>query len=196
LKKKIIWGIIIFFGLLFVGSAIYGIAIAVPDAGTYGSNTDSSTGPTNPTTTPLDLTTQQGIEAYTTDLINQMSTAPYGQLEGTRYIATTKELQVTFYIPSSQVWDNNNLKNMIEINCYDVEHVIWTSKLKNVAASAVIHIQSDLVDKYNNTSKGEVGNVTLKAETAKQFNWDDNVFEQAWDNQAYDSQWILPSLNS
>jgi len=162
-------------------------------------NADLTPVPTDtptPTPTPIDLTTHQGVEAYTREVISNMSNVPFGQLEGVAYTASTKELQVLFYIPSNQVWDNNHLKNMIEINCYDVEHAIWTSKLKNIIAEAGVHIESDLVDKYNNTSKGEVGEVMLKAETAKLFNWDDNAFELAWNDQAYDSQWMLPSLNN
>lgn len=157
--------------------------------------TDTPVPPT-PTPTPINLVTQDGVEGYTKFVINNMGATRYGQLDSVMYTTSAQELEVTLYISSDQIWDNNHLKNMIKINCYDVEHAIWTSKLQSVIAVAVIHIQSDLVDKYNHTSKGDVGKVTLKAETAKLFNWDDDAFEQTWDNQAYDDQWMLPSLNS
>lgn len=157
--------------------------------------TDTPVPPT-PTPTPIDLTTYQGVEAYTKNIIDNMSTVSFGQLDRVAYATNTKELQVTFYISSDQVLDDNHMKDMIKINCYNVEQTIWTSRLKGVINQAIVHIQSDLVDRYGNESKGEVGNVVLTAATAKLFNWNNLNFNSAWDNETYDRQWMLPSLNS
>lgn len=147
-----------------------------------------------PTPTPVDLKTHQGVEAYASTVVGQMETKPYGQFMGGAYTESTKQLQLLFYIPSSMVPDNGHLKNMIETNSYDVEQAIWTSKLKGVVGTVVVHTQGDLVDKYGNNVKGEVGTVTLKADTAKLFNWNNLTFDKAWDNQIYDNQWMLPDV--
>ncbi|GHO45166.1 hypothetical protein [Ktedonospora formicarum] len=155
--------------------------------------TDTPVPPT-PTPTPVNLKTHQGVEAYATSVIDHMKMSPYGQFEGVAYTQKTKQLQLLFYIPSSTVLNGNHLKNMIESNCYDVEHAIWTSKLKGVVSTVAVHIQSDLVDRYGHNSKGDAGYVVLKANTEKRFVWDNLSIEDAWNNQIYDEQWLLPDV--
>ena len=185
--------------LLVVLALCIGVVQAVahnPDLQT-NDNTAFTPQPTDtfiPTPTPINLATRQGVEVYTKQILDNLSPTPYGSREGILYTENTKELQVLFYISSNQVLDNNNLKNMIEINCFDTQKALWTSRLKGIVNSIIIHIQSDLVDKYGNQSKGEVGTATLTSATNSMIQWDNIDFGPAWDNQVYDVQWMLPSI--
>ena len=187
------------FMLLVILALCIGVVQAVvrnPDLQT-NDNTAFTPQPTDTpiqTPTPINLTTRQGIEVYAKQILDNLSPVPYGSREGIVYTENTKELQVLFYISSNQVLDNNNLKNMIEINCFDAQKALWTSKLKRIVNSIIIHIQSDLVDKYGNQSKGEVGTATLTSATNLMIQWDNIDFGSAWDNQVYDDQWMLPSI--
>ncbi len=168
--------------------------------------TASATEPPTPTPTPTptpDLTTKQGIISYTKHILANPDiwSSSNEELIGDLVKVEVSEgngvgVNVTYYVPSRQIADNQDAKNIIRIDCFDIEWMLWHSQLSSALNYINVYIQSDLVDKYGNSSQGNMGYVFLLKKTEKKFNWDGLYARSAWDNKVYDTQWALPSIEN
>jgi hypothetical protein len=148
--------------------------------------------PVPPTPTP-NLSTEAGLVAYTKNVLSGVTLS--GSI--TSVTAEGEVLHVTEYIDGNGVWDNSAAKTDVQDDSFTIQKAIWTdSKLKPNVSVVYVDIQSDLTDAYGNTSKGDIGRANLMADTAAKFNWNNLSAQDAWNNQDYNSQWMLPSLNS
>lgn len=146
--------------------------------------------PAPPTPTP-DLNTETGMVAYIKSVLSGVTLS--GSV--TSVTAEGEVLHVTEYIDGNSVLDNSAAKSDVQNDSFTIQKAIWTDgRLKGNVSVVYVDIQSDLTDAYGNTSKGDIGRANLMAGTAAKFNWSGLSAQDAWNNQDYDSQWMLPDI--
>ncbi|EFH85667.1 hypothetical protein [Ktedonobacter racemifer] len=180
---------------IILGSLILYFVVAANNPAMQASiNADLTPVPTDtpvpPTPTP-NLKTTRGVEAYVTQLLG--SGIGGAQVTKVTYDPDQKSLEVYFY--QDAFWDNGSAKTEIEFDCFNVLKDIWMDNtLKGMLTFVTFHLQSKLTDVYGNSSTDDIGRATLTKDTASKFHWDNLSEQDAWNNQIYDDQWMLPDI--
>lgn len=144
--------------------------------------------PVPPTPTP-NLNTDSGVVAYAKNILSGLS--PHGSIT---QVDNNGGLHVVDYISSKMFLSNSAARDDVQQDCFFIEQALWTSRLNLVEPAIYVDVQSDLVDKYGNSSRGDIGKVALSRDTEKKFNWANLDYQTAWNNKIFDQQWLLPDI--
>lgn len=98
---------------------------------------------------------------------------------------------VVVQITLSEMLDQGDARNTIQLNCFNIEKALWTdhiTSLKDVALA----FRDPSQDKYGNPSISPYGSCDLTAAIAARFNWDNLTISGSWN--AYDSAQFYPII--
>lgn len=81
----------------------------------------------------------------------------------------------------------------IKSDCFNAQQALW-KQLGDQISEVDVNVYENVVDQYGNTSNQSVAHCALKKATEQQFNWDNLDYDQAWNNNDYDSEYIASFL--
>jgi hypothetical protein len=140
-------------------------------------------GPPAPTPTPIPtkpLSLDEQIRSVTLTAVQQVTQGAHATVE-----VYDGEVDETEMLADCCARDDD-----IHIECFKLMHAIWHDSMARDIKNVDVRLTATLVNKYGQTSIGDVGQCVLSRGTEQKFVWENLTQDSAWD--AYDSTWILP----
>jgi hypothetical protein len=140
-------------------------------------------------TTPVSTTALSPSTSLTQQIEQVASSA--GQY-GTSYQVTNRTNNNILIVETLKKATATQIRPSIKSDCFAVQRAIWTNNFK--ISQLDLQFAGSAYDKYGNAITTTLGSCTLDSATAKRFVWNNLTADTAWDQQAYTSTTLAPSV--
>jgi hypothetical protein len=111
---------------------------------------------------------------------------------GTGYQVTDRSNYNFLVVETLRKMAATQIRPGIKSDCFAIQHAIWTSNFK--ISQLVLQFVGSAYDKYGNATTTTLGSCTLDSATARHFVWNNLTADTAWDQHAYTSTTLSPSV--